>query len=208
MMIPDTGTSAAELLSSLVDGEPNAHELDLTLAACDDNDEMRKRWNTYHLIGDMLRSPTAPLLLADAGFYQRFRQGLALELRFVAESLSLIDILSTAKEPALPAVASRRPAANDHSFYWKLLAGFASFTAVSAIAWGVFYSAAPSGPDLAVAPSSEQVLIATPRGAMVRDARLHEWMEAHRQVGVSPAQIPPGFLRGATFETPSGNAGR
>lgn len=208
MMISDTGTSAAELLSSLVDGEPNAYELELTLAACDDNDEMRKRWSIYHLIGDMLRSPTAPLLLADDGFYRRFRQGLALESRFVSESRSLIDILNTATESALPDVASRRPAANDHSFYWKLLAGFASFMAVSAIAWGVFYSAAPSGPALVVAPSSEQVLIATPQGAMVRDTRLHEWMEAHRQVGVSPAQIPPGFLRGATFETPSGNAGR
>lgn len=104
-----------------------------------------------------------------------------------------------------------RPAANDASFRWKMVAGFASLAAVSAIAWstaGLFAPAA--GPQLAQQQpaGAEQVLVASPQGTMVRDARLEQMLAAHKQFGgTSALQVPSGFLRNATFETPQ-SAGR
>jgi sigma-E factor negative regulatory protein RseA len=48
----------------------------------------------------------------------------------------------------------------------------------------------------------------SPAGPMVRDARLEEMLAAHKEVGgMSALQVPSGFLRNATFETPR-NVGR
>ncbi|MCZ8254264.1 MAG: anti-sigma factor, partial [Polaromonas sp.] len=101
------------------------------------------------------------------------------------------------------------PAANDGNFRWKLVAGIASLAAVSAIAWNATGLLAPAtAPQLAQAPVSQQVVVASPQGPVVRDARLEELLAAHKQLGgTSALQEPSGFLRNATFETPR-NAGR
>ena len=203
MTTPHTGATSAELLSALVDGEPRGDDLDLALSACRNDDGLLERWSAYHLIGDALRFPTVSVQLAGAGFRQRFAQRLALEPDFAVEPPELSRLLTS---PV--AAAPYASAANDHSFRWKLLAGFASLTAVTAISWSLFSPANLEPVQLTVAPSSEQILIVTPQGPLVRDARLNEWMEAHRQLGASPTQMPSGFLRSATFETPQGSAGR
>jgi sigma-E factor negative regulatory protein RseA len=91
------------------------------------------------------------------------------------------------------------------------VAGFASLAAVSAIAWNASGLLSPAAaPQLAQAPAavSQQVVVASPQGPMVRDARLEELLAAHKQLGgTSALQEPSGFLRNATFET-SQNAGR
>ena len=47
------------------------------------------------------------------------------------------------------------------------------------------------------------VLAGGERGVMIRDARLDEFLAAHRQLGGATAlQTPAGFLRNATFEGP------
>lgn len=207
MTTSNTNAAAAELLSALVDGEPQGHELDLALAAFENDDEMRIRWSCYHVIGDLLRSPYETPLIADSGFHQRFSQRLALQSGYILKSRAAASGSHALAEPPLGAVP-RQPAANDPSFSWKLVAGFTSLAAISAVVWGVFYAAAPISRELASGQSAEQVLIATPQGAMVRDARLNEWMEAHRQAGALPTQMPSGFLRSATFETPPGSSGR
>lgn len=207
MTTPHTGTTSAELLSALVDGEPRGDDLDLALSACRDDDGLLERWSAYHLIGDALRFPTVSVQLAGAGFRQRFAQRLALEPDFAVEPPELSRLL-TMPISALPVGARHASAANDYSFRWKLLAGVASLTAASAISWSLFSAVNVEPLQLTVAPSSEQILIATPQGPLMRDARLHEWMEAHRQLGSAPTQMPSGFLRSATFETPQGSAGR
>lgn len=91
---------------------------------------------------------------------------------------------------------------------WKLLAGVASIAAVGAIAWslvgGLSGLSGPSGPagpvpaaaQLAQAPEQPQV--------MIRDPRLDAMLAAHKQFGgTSALQMPAGFLRNATFESPS-----
>ncbi len=115
-----------------------------------------------------------------------------------------------AKTPVL----GQQQAANDS--FWKLAAGFASVVAVGALAWNLLGgSGADSGAQLAQranepvavaqnanppANNPNVVLVATPNGDMLRDARLLQMMTAHKQFGgVSALQAPAGFLRNATF---------
>jgi sigma-E factor negative regulatory protein RseA len=108
----------------------------------------------------------------------------------------------------------RAPAANDAVFRWKLLAGAASLAAVMAVSWSVL-SGAPAGaggsagPQLALmqpAPEAagnlpSAVLVSTPQGPVIRDARLEQLLAEHRQYGgMSALQMPAGFLRDATFD--------
>jgi sigma-E factor negative regulatory protein RseA len=99
----------------------------------------------------------------------------------------------------------RQDAANDTSFRWKMVAGFASMAAVGAIGWSVA-GGIPAGPGqgqlASTAPGT--VLTTGERGVMIRDARLDEFLAAHRQLGsASVLQMPAGFVRNATFEGPS-----
>jgi sigma-E factor negative regulatory protein RseA len=90
-----------------------------------------------------------------------------------------------------------------------MVAGVASFTAVLGIAWGVAGGAGQGGGVLAVAPVSAPmvladnaaVLVSTPQGQVLRDARLQELMQTHRQLGgASALQAPAGFLRTSTLD--------
>ena len=57
-------------------------------------------------------------------------------------------------------------------------------------------AAAPAAPVVAVADAEGQQV-------MIRDPRLDELLAAHKQFGSTSAlQMPAGFLRNATFETP------
>src|SRR5207253_395023 len=95
-------------------------------------------------------------------------------------------------------VAATGEAANDGSFRWKLVAGAASFAAVSAIAWTLI-GTAPGRPDGAQLAASRTaggtVLTSSERGVMIRDPRLDEFMAAHRQLGGATLVAPAGYLR-------------
>ena len=104
-------------------------------------------------------------------------------------------------------------AANASVFRWKMVAGFASLAAVAAIGWTSLASlqgVGSSGPQLAMAPASSSqgsptvaVVDAEGQQVMIRDPRLDELLAAHKQFGSTSAlQMPAGFLRNATFETP------
>ena len=193
--------STPEGLSALADGELDEEELAVLLAACTHDEAALARWSRYHLIGEVLRAPgqegagAAPH--ADLAFLGRLNQRLAQEV--VAPPLA-------SAAPALvrqPMVALAEPgaaAANDGSFRWKLLAGLASLAAVSAIAWNVSERSAPQAPQLARTDAA-QVLVASPEGTMVRDARLQELLAAHKQFGATSAlQEPSGFLHNTAVE--------
>ena len=194
-------TQHSELISALADGQLASEDFARALAACEADAQALDSWTTYHLIGDVLRSPELIPHAADTAFVARLRVRLSQEPVLVAA-------------PALPeirhAAAGRTggEAANDASFPWKMVAGFASVAAVAAIAWnaGAGLLSPVAAPQLArTEPAAQQVLVVSEQGTMVRDARTQELLAAHRQLGgTSALQMPSGFLRNATFESPQG----
>jgi sigma-E factor negative regulatory protein RseA len=182
-----------ELLSALADGELRNEELAAALVACSADGIVSAgdlgRWGAYHLIGDVLRSQVREPR-PDVSFIERFGRRLALE--------PAIAPVKPALAPAAPYAA----ASNDGNFRWKLVAGAAAVAAVSAISWNVFGLLSPAAaPQLAQAPAPQQVVVASPMGPVLRDARLEELLAAHRQLGgASALQAPSNFLRNATFD--------
>lgn len=68
-----------------------------------------------------------------------------------------------------------------------------------------FEQLAASSPERATAQGAPVVAVADADGqqVMIRDPRLGELLAAHKQFGSTSAlQMPAGFLRNATFETP------
>jgi len=207
-MKPSMQTS--ELISALADGQLGGEDFAAALHACGQDDSALASWDTYHLIGDALRSPASRALSADMAFLARLNQRLASETLVSPAPGSHGNLDGAAAGVPLVNVAPRHDAAaNDGDFRWKLVAGVASLAAVSAIAWNAAGLLTPTAtPQLAQAPVSQQVVVASPQGPVVRDARLEELLAAHKQLGgTSALQEPSGFLRNATFETPR-NAGR
>jgi sigma-E factor negative regulatory protein RseA len=198
--------SSGELISALADGQLGPESLEAALQACRAEVAAVGSWSTYHLIGDVLRSPAQAVFAADPAFVARLSQKLA------GEPLRSPAMHAGAARPApLHPDASAHDldrrhgeASNDSSFRWKLAAGFASLAAISAIAWSLGTTVtAPAGALLAQAPAAPQVIVDSPQGPIVRDARLEELLAAHKQLGgTSALQVPSGFMRNATFETP------
>ncbi|MCY1166898.1 sigma-E factor negative regulatory protein [Polaromonas sp.] len=203
-----SSTQTCELLSALADGELGREEIAVVLQSCRQDEAVVANWNAYHLIGDVLRSPAPAKRGADMAFLDRLNQRIAQEK---TQAPPAVAEAPTAGKLAPGLIRHRAPAANDGSFRWKLVAGFASMAAVATIAWNAAGQLGSSpAPQLAQGPSSQQqqVIVASPQGPMVRDARLEELLAAHRELGSTSAlQVPSGFLRNATFETPQ-NAGR
>ena len=203
----------SELLSALADGQLGGEDFAAALHACGQDESAIAKWDAYHLIGDALRSPASAALSADMAFLARLNERLAAEPLVGAgpglRSDSLVSAADVVHVPVVDASHRHGTAANDGDFRWKLVAGLASLAAVSAIAWNAAGLLAPAAaPQLAQAPASQQVVVASPQGPVVRDARLEELLAAHKQLGgTSALQEPSGFLRNATFETPR-NAGR
>ena len=106
--------------------------------------------------------------------------------------------------------------ARDSRFRWKLLAGIASFAAVGAIGWNMV-GGAPGAAGGVVAVGRDNPLMAAqvaqtpvqPQSqpqpqVMIRDPHLDALLAAHKQFGgTSALQMPAGFLRNATFESPA-----
>ena len=205
-----------EILSALADGELAGAEFAVALEACQrDGDAAFASWSSYHLIGDVLRSPASGLRAADAQFLARFNQRLNQPLNPPlggqasaqdAKAYSAgLEPVAQKIQPAMVSGPDRRAASNDGSFRWKLVAGFASLAAVASVAWNISGLSSPaSTAQLAQAQVPlQQVLVASPQGPVLRDARLEELLAAHRQLGGRSAlQEPSGFLRNATFENP------
>lgn len=195
-----------EWLSAMADGELQGVELDKALALCE-REEERGAWHTYHLIGDVMRSPE----LGRSGDTSRLLQGVRLAMDLAAPPATSYVLESN----VAPDAALAAPAANDSIFRWKMAAGFASLAAVAALAWGPLAdlrTGEAQGAQLAMrssvpldgkAAGDTRVLqaSASPQ-VMIRDARLDELLAAHKQFsGVNALQMPAGFLRNATFET-------
>ena len=184
-----------EMVSALADGQlaGDAFARGVEIAATDS--AAREAWHDYHLIGDVLRSSD----LAHAAPTARF-------LGKLQERLRDERVLFEQEVQALVAAPTAQEAANDGSFRWKLVAGAASFAAVSAIAWTLIGSASgrpEGGTQLAASGAGAgTILTSSERGVMIRDPRLDEFMAAHRQLGGAALVAPAGSLRNATFDAP------
>lgn len=184
-------TDTQEIVSALADGQLRGEEFarGVELAALDADG--RQAWLAYHLIGDVLRMGSIPPGAHPEAFLRGVRVSLERE---------------QPRPPVRPAVNTEAPvvvqsrAANDESFRWKMVAGFASVAAVAAIAWSV--AGAPGKPEQAqLAGTNPTVLQASERGVIIRDPQLDQFMAAHRQLG-GASVLPAGFVRNATLEGP------
>lgn len=205
-----------EQLSALADGELDGDEAARLMALPEDGREgLHATWQTYHLIGDVLRGGEQTAVHASSDFLSRLQTRLAEEPPLVPARPVAVPVA----EPVVLAVHGREPA-NDASFRWKMVAGCASFVAVAALAWTVVGGAGPVVPQpqmaavqapLVEAKAAPQVVeqeVRLPSGeaqVMLRDARLDELLAAHKQAGSSTAlqmPVPAGLLRSATFTAP------
>lgn len=208
-----------QALSALADGEADAAQAASLSAAWRDDPALRDRWHSYHLIGDVLRADDLADCRHDAAFLQR------LQLRLEQEPV----VLAPASPGASAARATRTPARGGLLRRWATPAAVAAgFVAVAGVLTVTRMPAAPDGaaPQLAqtlpnpaapgvpalvgpvavvdTAPEREESV----GGVLIRDARLDQYLTAHKQFGGSSALgVPSGFLRSATFERPSAAPG-
>jgi sigma-E factor negative regulatory protein RseA len=190
-----------ELISALADGELRGEAFANCVDLAAREPAALEAWQTYHLIGDVLRSSELAAGTAPSVFLGRLRSRLQQEPRLAACAAGP----GVAEAPAAAVMPPRQAASNDASFRWMLVAGAASLAAVAAIAWSAVGGLAgkPEQAQLAAVPAAE-VPVATAPGAMIRDPRLDEFLAAHRQLaGPSALQTPAGFLRNAAFESGS-----
>lgn len=194
----DSKMEQRELMSALADGQLRGEAFARAVETAGSDPRAREAWHTYHLIGDVLRTggpvkANSPELFLDE----------------LARRLASEEPLRASQGSAVAVDVTQLPAANDGSFRWKLVAGFASMAAVAAVGWTMVAGTgvAPLQPQLAGAPVQPEAaragatLVAGERGLMIRDAQLDEFLAAHRQFGgASALQMPAGFLRNATFE--------
>jgi sigma-E factor negative regulatory protein RseA len=192
-----------EMMSAMADGrlEGEAWAQGMELAAADES--AREAWHTYHLIGDVLRSSELAAGTPAQVFLSR------LQVRLQQESIPAFQARALVPPQPSSEVLPQRatvPAANDSSFQWKLVAGFASVAAIGAIVWSAALTtgrqdagqlAAASMPSVT---ADGTVLAGSERGVMIRDPRLDELMAAHRQLGGAALVAPAGYLRNAAFD--------
>ncbi|MBA3596091.1 MAG: sigma-E factor negative regulatory protein [Methylibium sp.] len=212
--------SSMQALSALADGQADAALAASLSAAWRDDPGLRERWHAYHLIGDVLRSDDLAACAHDVAFLQRLRSRLEREPIVLAPS---------ALETSATAVASRTRASGGLLRRWATPAAVAAgFVAVAGV---LTVTRMPITPD-AAAPQLAQLTpspvvpgapglvgpvavvdTASEReefigGVLIRDARLDQYLTAHKQFGGSSALgVPSGFLRSATFERPSAAPG-
>jgi len=196
---------AMDDLSALMDGELVASEVARACSTWRDSGEARASWHAYHLIGDVLRSDD---LAADPGhdaeFLAAFRQRLAQEPVILAPAaVASVGVTATKKR---------------HLTWAAPAAVAAGFMAVAGVLVVTQMSGAPSGEQLeaAAAPrlvggagvvrvsegpasaSAGESSVVVLDGQLIRDARLDEYLAAHKKFGGSSVLGgPSGFMHKA-----------
>jgi len=203
----DETQARAEWVSALMDGELHGAEFARAMDHLEDSASARAAWDTYHLVGEVLRRGKFAAQPHDAAFLERLRAELS-------STAPAADALRRERASATITVVPTT-SANDH--WWRRVAGLAVVTAVSVFAWQAALWVAPgssfdSAPTLAQQPApsllaSSSAPLDSPDGGapvMLRDPQLDALLAAHRQHGgMTALQMPAGFLRNATFNEAS-----
>jgi sigma-E factor negative regulatory protein RseA len=204
--------STQEDLSALMDGELDASAVVAVCRAWRDDAQLRSQWHAHHLIGDVMRSED---LVSDAKRDALFLD--AVRKRLAEEPVVLAPSNVAAAAAVVPTRVRRSwmaPAA--------VAAGFAVVAGtlvVTQMAGGLGSRDLGADRSIAQTPSPVQavVLSDTPaasaasespsvalNGQLVRDARLDEYLAAHKKFGGSSLPGgPSGFLRNASVEVPA-----
>lgn len=148
-----------EKISVLMDGEANGQEAHQALLRLGDSADAREAWETYHLIGDVMRG----------------------------EAVSVLNVSQrvTASLVAEPTVLAPRRASPARSPMTYALSAAASVSAVAVVGWMAFSTSNIANPpaELASAPAAvqqEAQLVSAPN-----DGQMNEYLLAHQ--GVSPS---------------------
>ena len=192
--------SSSEMFSALFDGQAGA-EMALADLPQSDMGNLHSDWNCYQVIGEVMRASSA---VGNCGADPAFLHRVSACLKHEAIDKPAAPLATPATVAAPTALA-----ANDQQFRWKLVAGFAGLGMVGAVAWslsGAFLNA----PAVQLSERTERterandatLVIASPQGPMIRDARLEELLSAHKQMGATSLPVPTGFVRNAGFEAP------
>ena len=110
----DQTTESAERVSALVDGQLHGDEFLQALAELESNAQARSNWDTFHLLGDVMRSGASDVRVHDPEFVARLRQRMVKEVPDFAP----IPGISTAVEDhfnpprATSAINERNPYVN------------------------------------------------------------------------------------------------
>ncbi len=152
-----------ERVSVLMDGEVNEGQMGQQLAQLKDRPELVECWDTFHLIGDVLRG--------EGMLSASFRQGIMEKL---------------ATEPTV--LAPRRAAAKKMTTY--MLSAAASVAAIAVVGWLAFFNN-PLPPPTEVAqtpPTLASPAIPSPQLASVpSDGTMNEYLIAHQEYSPSTA---------------------
>lgn len=223
-----------ERLSALADGELLADEVATVMRVWREDRHaeasMCETWHTYQLIGDVMRSDDLARTGRDDVFLDQLRQRLAQEPVVIApastishpepvDAVAAARVANGAESAAMLAAPARRrgwtaPLAAAAGV--MVVAGVLVVTrmtqdpgATGSMAPAQLVQASPgTEASQPLAPSrvdaSAEQRVVTANGTLVRDARLDQYLSAHKQFGGSSALgVPAGFLRSATYEGPS-----
>lgn len=184
-----------EMISALADGHLRGEDFARAVQLAAGDARAREAWCAYHVVGEVLRTGRAATGgSAPEAFLARLQQRLREEPQVAALPVAI-------------AAAAGRPEAAANDWRWKMVAGLASVMAVAAVGWSMWGAGGAAGgrPQLAAAPGAPAVVSASAEApAMLRDPRLDQLLQAHRQLGGGTALGgSSGFLRNATFEGPA-----
>jgi len=201
-----------ERLSALADGQLPKDEEELTLDWLAQDEEAQLSWNTYHLLGEVMRSGVASCPDRCAAFMQRMNVALAKESIQPLQMDAIKKEAIQARSQGSKAENSiKNTAANDAFIHWRWVGGVAAVLAVVVVSWQGFSGELDQG----TAPQIAQVIVPTRQSVaalplvaardetpvMIRDPQLDALLAAHKQFGGTSAfQKPSGFLSNAVFE--------
>lgn len=197
---PVADPDARELLSRLADGDGDAGVTVRGCAAWGGDAAAREAWHAYQLIGDVLRSPELrPSSRGDAAFLADLRARLADEPVIVAPTA----LAPAAERPEAVRLAIGR---RRWTLPVALAAGFMAALALVVVMRAQTEAVPADAEQLAEAQPSTLRAAATPDGqlAMIRDARLDRYLQAHHGMRVgATAALPGGGLRNVDMLLPS-----
>lgn len=189
-------TAVAEHVSALMDGEIASHEVNAVFDAAKSDVGMAD-WQSYHLIGDALRSEDLIQAESSDAFLQSFAA------RFESEPHVLA--------PAAARSVSRHRLLLRPSWVRRVLPTTAVAAAVAAVTWiavpqlGQSVNPNASPTVVAMAPTSSEmaargpVVAVSADATMIRDTRLDDYLRAHRQAATTGVAMP--YIRAAAAQT-------